>query len=131
DFLKKYLDKGDIKLLDCSTRDGGYRNNWEFTDEEVKAMYQAVSDAGIEYFEIGFHSSRVEGGGKWFYSQKEDIERVVQAYTGETPAQIAVMFKYGEYGLEDIRENSAIDLYRILIKSSNYNEEHNNFIVET
>lgn len=130
-FLKKYLEKGDVKLLDCSPRDGGYRNNWAFTDEEITTMYRAISDAGIEYFEVGFRSPKVDGKGKWFYSTDDDIEMVQKSYQGKTPAKIAVMFKYGEYDLTDISEDSPIDMYRILIKSRDYNQEHNDFIIDT
>lgn len=130
-FLAKYLEKGDIKLLDCTPRDGGYKNNWEYTDQEVIDMYCALSDARVDYFEIGFRSTKVQGKGKWFYSTDEDIQMVRNSYKGNTPSKMAVMFKYGEYDLEDIHEKSPIDLYRILIKAADYNEEHNQFIVET
>ena len=129
--LEKYLDKDSINILDCTVRDGGYRNNWEFADKEVFDLYKSISDSGIEYFEIGFRSNKVSGGGKWFYSNDGDINYIKKLYKGDTPSKIAVMFKYGEYGLNDIKEDSSIDLYRILIKSEDYTNEHNNFIIET
>lgn len=129
--LNKYLDKGKVSLIDCSVRDGGHRNNWEFTDKEVAQMYEAVSDSLVEYFEIGFRSPKIDGGGKWLYSSDKDIQKIKNTYSGKTPAKIAVMFKYGEYDLEDIHENSPIDLYRIRVKSKEYTEEHNSFIAES
>lgn len=47
-----------IKLLDCTIRDGGYVNNWEFSDIEVKECYKSVSQAGFNYFEIGFRTNK-------------------------------------------------------------------------
>jgi YrbI family 3-deoxy-D-manno-octulosonate 8-phosphate phosphatase len=129
--LELYLDKSEINLLDCSIRDGGYRNNWNFSDSEVSKMYSSISDSGIEYFEIGFRSTKLENGGKWLYSSDNDIKNIKNSYNGKTPAKLAVMIKYSEYDLSDITENSPVDMYRVLIKSKDYNNEHNRFIVDT
>ena len=42
------------KLLDCTIRDGGHLNGWNFTDECVRASYYAAVKAGVDYFEIGY-----------------------------------------------------------------------------
>tara|TARA_B110000037_G_C17125658_1_gene507942 strand:- start:3064 stop:3228 length:165 start_codon:yes stop_codon:yes gene_type:complete len=52
-----------MELMDCTIRDGGYVNNWEFTDEEVKELYKACSLEGFNYFEIGFRT-RIDNNGK-------------------------------------------------------------------
>ena len=46
-----------VKLIDCTLRDGGYLNNWKFTKKQVVSCYRAVSNAGFDYFEIGFRSN--------------------------------------------------------------------------
>lgn len=43
-----------FKILDCTIRDGGYINNWNFSLEFGKALYWAVSSSGCEYIELGF-----------------------------------------------------------------------------
>ena len=45
-----------IKILDCTLRDGGYYNNWDFSKDLVNDYLKAVSDSGIKYIEIGFRS---------------------------------------------------------------------------
>ena len=47
----------DIKILDCTIRDGGYLNNWKFEKKIVREIYRASSDSSIDIFEIGFKSS--------------------------------------------------------------------------
>ncbi len=42
------------KLIDCTIRDGGHLNNWNFSNECVKQSYIAASNAGADYFEIGY-----------------------------------------------------------------------------
>ena len=43
----------EIKILDCTIRDGGLMNGHLFGDEIVKAVYSACVDANIDYMEIG------------------------------------------------------------------------------
>ena len=46
----------DIKLLDCTLRDGGYYNNWDFSKDLVNDYLKAIADSGIKYVELGFRS---------------------------------------------------------------------------
>lgn len=45
-----------IKLLDCTLRDGGYYNNWDFNLELIHAYLQAMVSLQVSYIEIGFRS---------------------------------------------------------------------------
>jgi len=71
----------DIKILDCTIRDGGLMNNHLFTDEVVKAVYSACVDAGIDYMEIGYINSKrffsPDTHGAWKYCKEDDIRRIV------------------------------------------------------
>src|SRR4030042_5610487 len=48
----------DIKVLDCTIRDGGLVNNSQFTDEFVRAVFQALADSGVDYMEVGYKGDR-------------------------------------------------------------------------
>jgi 4-hydroxy 2-oxovalerate aldolase len=71
----------DIKLLDCTIRDGGLVNNSQFSDEFVRAVYQALMEAGVDYMEIGYKGDRKIYSpteyGCWKHCQEEDIRRIV------------------------------------------------------
>jgi len=71
----------DIKILDCTIRDGGLMNNHLFTDEVVKAVYSACVEAGIDYMEIGYINSKrffsPDTHGAWKYCEEDDIRRIV------------------------------------------------------
>jgi len=43
----------ELRVLDCTIRDGGLINNSKFTDDQVKAVYAAAVASGIDYMEIG------------------------------------------------------------------------------
>lgn len=42
------------KILDCTIRDGGHVNNWEFSDECILASLDAAEKSSIDYFEVGY-----------------------------------------------------------------------------
>ena len=43
----------DIKIVDATLRDGGLVNNFRFTDEFVKDLYQTNIKAGVDVMEFG------------------------------------------------------------------------------
>jgi 4-hydroxy 2-oxovalerate aldolase len=43
-----------IKLLDCTLRDGGYYNNWDFSPGLIKDYLEAMVSIQADYVEIGF-----------------------------------------------------------------------------
>lgn len=45
------------KIVDCTIRDGGLVNNWDFSIEFVQKLYAGLNEAGVEYMEIGYKNS--------------------------------------------------------------------------
>jgi len=43
-------------VLDCTLRDGGYYNNWDFPQDVVEAYLNAVAKSGVDYVELGLRS---------------------------------------------------------------------------
>lgn len=43
-----------LTILDCTLRDGGYYNSWDFAPDLVAAYLRAIGDAGIDAVELGF-----------------------------------------------------------------------------
>lgn len=50
-----------MKLLDCTLRDGGYYNNWDFPANVVQAYLKAVAEAGVDYVELGLRNFPKKG----------------------------------------------------------------------
>ena len=43
-----------VKILDCTLRDGGYINNWNFGKATIKSIIKNLVDANIDIIETGF-----------------------------------------------------------------------------
>lgn len=71
----------DIKVLDATIRDGGLVNDFYFTDEFVKALYQTNLRAGVDYMELGYKSDKemfdVNKYGLWKFCDDDDIYRIL------------------------------------------------------
>ena len=107
-----------IQRLDCTLRDGGYLNNWDFSDEFVRDCYEAVAQAGFDYCEIGFRTNpdKLPGKGTWCYSNENDIRRVFSNVVFDK-TQLVVMAKLGTVDLSDFRhrKDSLVDMVRVLV----------------
>ncbi len=107
----------DIKVVDCTLRDGGLVNNFAFTDEFVKDLYKTNIKAGVDYMEFGYKASKEifkkEDFGKWKFCEEEDIRAIVG--NNDSDVKIAVMTDVGRTDYKnDIlkKEDSVIDLVR-------------------
>lgn len=109
----------EIRVLDCTVRDGGLINDHQFSDEFVRAVYETCVEAGIDYMEIGYKGSpkvfSPKRFGAWKFCEEEDIRRIVGE--NDTPLKLAVMADAG--GKSDWqrqippRSESVIDMVRV------------------
>lgn len=94
-----------IKVLDCTIRDGGLMNNHDFDDRFVRAIFKAVSESGIDYMEIGYKNSKKlfpgDKYGAWKFCTDEDILKVTDGIPSKT--KISVMVDVDRVDLNDIK----------------------------
>jgi 4-hydroxy 2-oxovalerate aldolase len=107
----------EIKVLDCSIRDGGLINKWQFDDEFVRATYQALNEAGVDYMELGYKASPElfdpKDFGKWRFCRDEDVKRLMDGI--EPMTQLACMVDIGRVSEKDIcpRRDSPFSMIRV------------------
>ena len=108
----------DIKVVDCTLRDGGLVNNFEFSEDFVRDLYKANVAAGVDYMEFGYKASKevfkVEDYGKWKFCDEKDIRAIVG--DNDTDLKISVMADVGrtDYKKDIIpKSESVIDMVRV------------------
>ena len=90
-----------MRILDCTLRDGGYTNKWNFSKEQVVESYIACKDAGIEYTEVGFRrTSPEEGFGVWYHTPESLINETLKDVISEN-TKVAVMAQIGTFTIDD------------------------------
>ncbi len=104
-----------IKVLDCTIRDGGLMNNWEFSKEMVRDVFQGLVEAGVDYVELGYRADKKmfspKESGPWRFCDEEDLREV--AYKCDT--KISVMCDVGrtDYGTIVPADQSIVSMYRV------------------
>ncbi len=107
-----------IKILDCTIRDGGLMNNHQFDDQVVKDVYRACVAAGVDYMELGYKASRkviVPGEyGAWKYCQEDDLRRIVGDNPSSLKLSVMADAERTDYH-EDIppKNQSVVDMVRV------------------
>ena len=107
-----------IRLLDCTLRDGGYLNDWEFGYSNLISVFERVVNAGIDIVEIGFLDER----------RKFDINRSIMPDTecaqkiwGKIDKKNTIvvgMIDYGTCSIENLQpcSDSYLDGIRVIFK---------------
>ena len=107
----------EIKVLDCTVRDGGLMNKWHFPDKFVKDVYKACVASGIDYMEIGYISSEKAFSrkevGPWRFCYEEEVRRIVG--NNKTNLKLSAMADIGRIEPSDIKQkkDSVLDMIRV------------------
>lgn len=106
-----------IKVLDCTIRDGGLINDHDFTDSFVREVYKSLSEAGVDYMEIGYKNSKKlfpgEKFGKWKFCHDDDIRQIIDGIPSKM--KISVMVDVGRVDMNDIKpkKESPVSMVRV------------------
>lgn len=110
-----------IKLLDCTLRDGGYVNNWEFEHSTMVCMFKRLVDANLDIVEVGFLDDREE------YNVNRTIQPTTKCFDeifkfcNKKNTLVFAMIDYGTCKIENISDckDTFLDGIRIIFKKPN------------
>lgn len=101
------------EILDCTIRDGGYANNWNFDKKIVREIYRTISRAGVDFIELGFkNNEKKEKVGPWFDVSEELLNETISGISG---IPVALMINYDKAGTKNIppKDKSLVKMYRV------------------
>jgi 4-hydroxy 2-oxovalerate aldolase len=107
----------EITVVDCTIRDGGLMNNSKFSFEIVRAVYKAVSEAGVDIVELGYRNSKemfsTKEYGPWRFCDDDKLKKAIDGVESNT--KLAVMMDAHKSSVDDIKpkEQSPIDIIRV------------------
>ena len=119
-----------LKVLDCTIRDGGLINKHKFSDELVRAVYETCVAAGVDYMEIGYKNSPrlfpKEQFGAWRHCDEADLQRVVGDHDRErTGLRLAAMADAGKSDWKQqivACDQSVLDMIRVAFYANQVSE---------
>lgn len=106
--------KNNIKLLDCTLRDGGYIVNWVFGDDVIKTTAKMLTDANIDIIECGYLNNADYVEGKSIFKHIEQIGEFIPK--NRKNALYLAMADVLQYKPEDITDytGNSIDGIRVV-----------------
>ncbi|MEG0759705.1 MAG: hypothetical protein RR505_14930, partial [Raoultibacter sp.] len=86
-------------LLDCTLRDGGYLNNWEFGYDTIHYMVDRLQVANMDVIELGFLNESVTASRDSTNFPDTDALNAVYGNLRKTKALLVAMIDYGTCGI--------------------------------
>ena len=105
-------------LLDCTLRDGGYVNDWNFGHDNLLSIYQRLVDSGVDAIEVGFiDQRRPYDYNRSIYPDTASIGRTFEGVT-KRPPMVVGMIDYGTCSIEHVQpcRESFLDGIRVIFK---------------
>lgn len=111
-----------IYMLDCTLRDGGYVNNWNFGAEVISRIVENISIASVELIECGFLSQQKE-----ITLEKSIFPTISEAekyFEKVSQNNLALMINCGEYNVKEIEPyfGGKIKTIRIAFHKHQFNQ---------
>ena len=94
-----------ITFLDCTLRDGGYYNDWDFDPKQAASLVNALNEAGAQIIEVGYKAP--VNTQKYFGLFKNCNEEYLGFLSKDDSAEYAFMIDVKEFILQDGTANRA------------------------
>lgn len=104
-----------VRVLDCTIRDGGICNDWHFDNELVRKTFTALAASGVDIMEIGYRTAPgtvdASAVGPWRFCREDDLRDVAVA----SDMKLAIMMDEGKARVEDLipKADSIVDIVRV------------------
>ncbi len=101
------------KLLDCTLRDGGYINDWNFGFYTIRDIIKKLVESQVDYVEVGFLRDCEYNRDKAVFNNCEEIVPVLPQKRGNT--QFTAMALHNKYDVSKLEpyDGKTIDAVRV------------------
>lgn len=103
-----------IKILDCTLRDGGYVNDWQFGDQNAKDIAQLVAKSAVDYVEVGFIKLCDYIQDKIQFNSMKQVTDLFKPSTTKLSLIVEVGYGYPVTAFPEYSE-STVDLVRVIM----------------
>lgn len=89
-----------VSILDCTLRDGGYINDFNFGSYSIRSIIQKLTQAGIDIIECGFLKSGCTDPNRTLFASIDQIANYLPP--SKTGSMYVAMIQYGKITNEEI-----------------------------
>lgn len=108
----------EVKLLDCTLRDGGYVIDWNFGHDNLVCIFERIVDANIDFIEIGFLDERRPFDINRSIMPDTDCVEKIFAGLDRKKTKVLGMIDFGTCDLKNVKpqKESFLDGIRVIFK---------------
>ncbi len=116
---------GKIHLLDCTLRDGGYVNNWEFGEDTIKSIVKKLEATGIEMIELGFMREQAYNPNQSLFPTVQSFQKVIEGKKNGV-LYVGMIDMGNPVSLDTIPkcDHTSVDGLRVIFKKSKLKEAY-------
>lgn len=107
-----------IRLLDCTLRDGGFLNDWNFGYNSIRSIFRRLIKSNVDIIEVGFiNDSRSLDMNRTINPDTKTFDKILENQTkGNTT--VVGMIDYGTCSIDNIslQKDSFLDGIRVIFK---------------
>lgn len=107
-----------IVLLDCTLRDGGYNNDWEFGKNTITSVFERIVSSEIDFLEVGFLDQTRCFDPNRTIAPDTDSMGHIYGKLDRKHTRLVGMIDFGKCDLSNIRpqSESCLDGIRVIFK---------------
>ena len=115
---------GEIKLLDCTLRDGGYINDWRFGSEAIPDMIEKLQDTGVDILEIGFLKKEPYQEDRTVFNSMEQVKKLLgKKRPGQKYAVMSEVVNPLPLDMIDPADDESADIIRVIVWKTKHNAQ--------
>lgn len=110
-----------IKILDCTLRDGGYINDWDFKDYQINKILNSLKNSNIDIIECGYlDNKKFKMQDSTLFPNIQVIDKFLKS--SKSDALKVVMINHGDYDVKNLpyKNLTNIDGIRLAFHKENF-----------
>lgn len=117
-------DLNKISLLDCTLRDGGCVNSFDFPFDDMKTIKDAIENSNIENIELGYINKKGKKENSTMFESTQAINEFINITHKKNNTNYVAMIDYGTYDFNqlDERGQNTVDGIRLAFHKKNIKE---------
>lgn len=122
-----------IKILDCTLRDGGYINDWKFSNQQINKILESLEESNVDIIECGYLDDK-KGLDKdsTLFKNTKILESLITKTNSDSMK--AVMINFQDFDINNLpsNEDSKIDGIRLAFHKKNLDDalEYGSKVIE-
>lgn len=110
-----------IQTLDCTLRDGGYLNDWEFGRKMICQTIRQLIASNVDFVELGFLRNEDYQPDRTVFRHVKDAYRILPKNCGNT--KFTLMSLHNKYDLSQLEDYDGGPIKRIRVTFHDYDVE--------